>query len=363
MAKRKYNPEIDLLKFFFSVIIVIYHSKKLYPAEGHSVLSFAFTGVEIFFMISGFLMAKSSTKYDVTCIGKSTMDFLIGKIKPIYPYLFFAFVVSFIVRQLSFFIDHGQTVTDLFKDAVLAVNEAFLLLEIGIDFGEVYNGPAWYISSMLIAMAILFPILLKLKNWFLNIGALIVPLFCYIIIYQGRGTLNSVSCIEFMPIGIIRAIAGLCLGCFIYNLVERLQTSDIRLKKPGKVFLWFGEVALIALLLVIMQFEGENSFDFISVVIVFFICFIVLSGLTGIKDVLPPKISSFLGRFSLWIYLNHRYIARLINLYDKEMPYAQAMAIYLCGSVIMAFVCELVVTLCKNIWKKASPKIKSVIFE
>lgn len=363
MNKRKFNPEIDLLKFFFSIIVVVYHSKYLLAAEGYSILVYGFTVVDFFFIISGYLMVVSSKKYDSSFLGKSTADFIINKIKSFFPYMLFAFFAAFAVRQASFFLEKNYDIVDFLKDAVLSVNEVLLLHNTGIDFGTIYNGPTWYLSAMLLSMAVLFPVLLKRRDWFVNIGSLVIAIFCYAFISQEKGTLNSIAWSGFFSFGIIRAVAGLCIGCFIYSLTEKIKSSGIVLKKKSKFILWLTEMATIGLLLVIMQFEGENKFDFVSIIFIFFICLINLSELTGVQNILPQKICSFLGKCSLLLYLNHRYVVYLINTLAPELSFKKSMVIYICGTFIMATVAEIIVTTCRKLWEKISPTIKRTIIE
>ncbi len=363
MSKRKINPEIDLLKFIFSIIIVLYHSKNLTAMEGISILPYGFTAVEFFFIISGYLMVKSSKKFDVNRLGKSTADFLINKIKSFYPYFIFSFGAAFVIRQFSFFVEKEQTLTEFLKGSVLSINEILLLHNTGVDFGTIYNGPTWYLSAMIVAMAIIFPILLKHKDWFVNIGSLVIAVLLYAVSSQEKGTLNSLGWSGVLNYGLIRAIAALCLGCFICAMIDRLQASNITLKKPAKLLLWLIEAGLMSLLLVIMQFEGKNRFDYIAVIVIFFICFIMLSGLTGVQNILPMKICSLLGRFSLVIYLNHRYVAFLINTVVPELSPKKTMLLYICASVLVAVAAEIIISVAKAIWSKISPRVKGIIFQ
>ncbi len=365
MAKKKFNPEIDLLKFVFSIIIVLYHTKNLTAISSAdiSILPYGFTGVEFFFIISGYLMVKSSRKFEGNPIGKSTADFLINKIKSFYPYFIFSFAAAFIVRQFTFFVDKDQSIVAFLKGSVLSINEILLLHNTGVDFGTIYNGPTWYLSAMIVGMAIIFPILLKHKNWFVNLGALVVPVLIYAFSSQEKGTLNSLGWSGFLNYGILRAIAGLSLGCFIGAMINRLQDNNITLRRFFKIALWFVEIGLFGLLLVIMQFEGKNRFDYIAVIITFFICFIMLSGLTGIQNILPRKLCSLLGRFSLVVYLNHRYVAFLINTVAPELSPKETFVVYIVASVIVAIAAEIIVTLAKLIWSKISPTVKGLVLK
>lgn len=363
MAAKKYNSEIDLAKFLFSIIIVLYHSNKLVAAEGFELLPFGYTATDFFFMVSGYLMVKSSKRYEAAPLGKSTFDFVFNKIKSFYPYLFFAFVVAFVVRQFSFRLEKDFSVVTFLKDSVLAINEVLLLHNTGIDFGKIYNGPTWYISAMIFSMAIIFPILLRFKEWFVNIGSLVIAVVCYAFTSQEKGTLNSLGWNGFTSMGILRAIAGLCLGCFLCALIDRVNSKEIVLKKKAKVLLWLAEAAMFALLLVIMQFEGENRYDYIAVILIFFICFIILSGLTGFKELLHEKLCSFLGKASLVIYFNHRVVIFFLNAVAPDLAYEKTILLYFVCSAVMAAAAQIVVSLGKICWTKISPSLKKAFSE
>ncbi len=363
MGIKKYNPEIDLVKFIFSVFIVLYHSNKLVAATGIDLFSFGFTATDFFFMISGYLMVKSSKKYDPMNTGRSTFDFVMSKIKSFYPYLIFAFIVAFAVRQYAKFLDGTFIAWNFWEDLLISINEVLLLQNSGIDFGSIYNGPTWYISAMLISMAVLFPILLKCKDWFVNIGSLIMAIFAYAFTQQERGTLNALGWNGFTSRGIVRAIAGLCLGVFLCSLVEKYQAKGTVLKTPGKILVGITELGVFVLLVAIMQKKVNHRFDYIAIILIFYLCFVILSGITGFSDLLPSKICAFLGKASLLIYLNHRCLVFLFNALCPELRYGITMTLYLAGAVVMAFLAEGVIIICRKIGQKVSPCVKKALVE
>ncbi len=363
MNRSKYNPELDLLKFLFSIVVVIYHSKYIYAIGSEALLPYGFTAVEFFFIVSGYLMVKSSKKFDQDNIGKNAMSFVYNKAKALYPEFFFAFVLSFIMREILLFIEKDYTVFDFGKDIVSSIGELLFLMKTGINFGTIFNGPTWYIGAMFFGMLILFPILLKHREWFLNVGSIIIAVLLYGYHYTVKHSLNYLDWADFTTSSIIRAVAGLCLGCFACGLIERLQEKNIELKVPGKLLLAITEFGLLALILFIMQHEGKNNFDYVCLVYIFLLCLIAFSGLTGIKDILPRKICSFLGNCSFLIYLNHRYLTRFFNIIELDIAPLKALVLLLILTALMSAICELTVTTCKIVWKKVSPKLKNILIK
>ena len=97
MNKPARNGKVDLLKFLFSIIVIIYHFDNAvkYPFE---IFTRGYIGVEFFFVTSGFLFAKSLSKYTYqkeTLISNS-VGFMKKKFLSFFQYHFFFFAVTFI---------------------------------------------------------------------------------------------------------------------------------------------------------------------------------------------------------------------------------------------------------------------------
>lgn len=90
---------IEVWRFLFACSIVLCHSMYL-PQNYNGVnLHVNSLGVEFFFILSGFLMARSVFKIDEPCmnIGKETVQFILKKLKPIY----IVFLIAAVIELLS----------------------------------------------------------------------------------------------------------------------------------------------------------------------------------------------------------------------------------------------------------------------
>ena len=58
MKNSERNGTIDFFKFIFFVMIMIYHGRILEPDRDNWIFCDGFIGVEFFFMVSGYMMAK-----------------------------------------------------------------------------------------------------------------------------------------------------------------------------------------------------------------------------------------------------------------------------------------------------------------
>lgn len=102
MAEKKRFTEIDALRGIAAIVVVLYHYIVFYDEKfGHikdnyiDILSFGHYGVQLFFIISGFVIYMSVLKV------KSTSDFLTKRAIRLYPTYIFAIIVTFIVVGVS----------------------------------------------------------------------------------------------------------------------------------------------------------------------------------------------------------------------------------------------------------------------
>ena len=171
----KKNYEIEILRLIFSVAVVLYHLR-IFAGEADFVLfKSGYLAVEFFFILSGYLMAKSAQKAilnktienNTTTLGKETAGFILSKIKGFYPYYILAFIFSYVVQHLM---RPNVQLSNIFEHIKGALFEALLIRESGLGTNELYyNGVTWYLSVMLIVLFALYPVIRKYKDTALKI--------------------------------------------------------------------------------------------------------------------------------------------------------------------------------------------------
>ena len=62
---KKRNGEIDILRAFFAIIILIYHSHIIYLKSANCFIR-GYLGVEFFFLVSGYYLAKNAKTSDTS---------------------------------------------------------------------------------------------------------------------------------------------------------------------------------------------------------------------------------------------------------------------------------------------------------
>lgn len=367
MGTRKQNHELSLAKFIFAILIALFHTNRFATKAGaNPIFIGGWSGTEFFFIVSGYLMAISAKKYVDRPLGQSTFDFIVKKLKTIYPFYIMAFILGFAVRQYIFSLNRSISGT-IFSDFMLSIKEIFLIQSSGIKTGTTYNGPTWYISVMLVAMTILFPLLLKFRDWYTNIGGLTISIFSYAFISQNSNTLATADWSYFTTLGILRAIAAISLGVFLYGMVEQVKIKNFTLSKKGRALLLLSEIGAYTLLFWIAQnlkkLKNSYQFDYIMVIIIVYICFVIFSELSQINNILPAKVCSFLGTISFPIYLFQRPIINFLVGINNKFSFKNYLVIYAIALAVLVVLSMLFLNLCGFIRKKFGPKIHNALVE
>ncbi|MCR5484731.1 MAG: acyltransferase family protein [Clostridiales bacterium] len=362
---KAYNPEVDFWKFIFAVFIALFHSRKMLP--GYIYFSRGYILVDFFFMVSGYFLAvkvRSGLEKDIKT---PTSEFLSHKIKSLYKVCFAAFLIAFFGREIV----EGMTAKEMTNDFVLSFFENSFTRPFGLTVGKYYNGPTWYISAMLVAMAMIYPLAVKFKRPFMRAACPIISGFCYGYIFKTVGYLNvaETTTLSFVQYSLIRAFAGLCLGCFINECcaVLKEKTAGFSVTKAGNAVFAVLEFTflswIIAFAVVSERMRWPRKYDFFMVIVVAAFCFIVFSELTGIKEKLSGKDFGILSKLSLYLYLNHRVITRIILKYMSDKPYYIVFPCYIGFIICSMLLCRLLVFLFDLFSKHVAPKLKNLMFK
>ena len=91
----KYRPEIDGLRTIAVLSVLIYHAEIF--ISGHQLLRGGFLGVDIFFVISGFVVTGSILRGRPTTLWQATLRFYERRAKRLTPALVVVVVITAIV--------------------------------------------------------------------------------------------------------------------------------------------------------------------------------------------------------------------------------------------------------------------------
>jgi hypothetical protein len=291
----KRNGYIDFIKFIFALIIAEFHLKAGIFQGGRMA-------VEGFFILNGYFMARSVEKdKNELSIGRSTVSFMWKKYKSLFYYLFPATIISYIVLLIC----NEKTLGYAIKRAPMLIFEIVPLYCAGFK-GEYVVGVSWYLSAMLIALLILFPLLKKFKQGFVLIA-------CPLIVILGYGTLShffknmainkQYITDTIINAGVVRALAGCSLGCIMYEL-SRWASS----RKPtvlAKILFTVIEALAFTYFIYGMHHQWLTIYEYAIIPAIFIFMFIGINGLSYTSYLWNPKWTKPLGACSLLIILSH----------------------------------------------------------
>lgn len=345
----KRNGYIDIIKFLFAIVIAEFHL-------GSGVFLGGRLAVEGFFMISGYLMCRSIEKEASFSSGLavSTVKFIWKKYKSLFffllPACILAYTVISIYRETSFL--------DAIRRAPLLLFDIIPLKSTGIK-GEYVVGISWYLSSMFIALAILYPLAKKFKQKF-------TLLVCPILALMGYGTLShfyghlalNYQYIDgtILNTGLIRGIAGCALGCVLYEISKLISKKTPTIF--ARVIFTVLECAGVLYFFQLMHTKPKTIYDYVLVFVIFAFLLIGINGLSYTCLLWNPKWTRHLGTASTLIVLCHYYwtyylrkvIGEDYNKGRNILWYVLAVAL----SCLLVYLCSL---LLKLIFSKLS-KIK-----
>lgn len=418
IMRKQHNVTIDFLRFLFSVIVVLHHSRYVLGDDNCYFLGGSLA-VEFFFFVSGYLLLVGADKAgrengagyllpdgvdmagrkngagyllpggvdmagrteaagletkgvgagttgidgettgicgevngigsettgigaettgfcgEMTGIGAETLHFILHKIRSFLPEFLIAWWIGFVligvVRQYGV-LDYLKAFGNDFWELTLVKMSG--LFTHGID------GAMWYLSAMLLGMAILYPLLRTKRDLMTHLVCPLLALFLYGYLCQAEGhPRDPIVWLGVCYKGLVRAVAGLCTGVVICMAVRRLKRFfPSGLTKTGNA-LAIG-VQLLCLLLTIryMAEQEPSEYDYFYMFLLMLLVLLSFAGF-GLESVLGNSqrlhlLSAFLGKYSLSLYLGHLYFAQHVNELLPEELYSGKirMTVYLAAA-------------------------------
>ncbi len=313
--KKKRNGELDFWKFIAALFVALYHSHSIFDREvfpKHGALA-----VEFFFIVTGYLFAASVYRdkrpYDRNTIGSETLCFMTHKIKGFLGVWIYGYALSLLVTVIG---DPAFWKAGKFATLSKVVSDFLLLKAYGFGVQNVLSA-SWYLSSMLFALFVLYPLFRKNKEVFSKILSPLIGLVTLGIIFRATGSLFGSIDTQLVGKGTMRAFAGICLGVFAYVLAEALSQKE-NTKVRSLLYSVVDVGAIVGAFLMIFFMNSAAQ----PLLILLFFVFVVISGSrqAAVTDLYCNRASAFLGKFSLSIYLTHCAVRSAMIFAQKRFP-------------------------------------------
>lgn len=178
------NRAIEFYRFLAIVCIAVFHFNIQFTGE-YLFLKGGYLGVEFFFILSGYLLICTYKKKDRP---DTAWEFWIRRIKHLYP-PFFLMVILFILFDIlvRHYINSPIELAMRLSDELW---ELLLLQDIGIPGVFSCEGSLWFLCSLSINLYVIYYLLLRYEDVYLNF---LIPIFCILAYgYIGK-TFGSLS--------------------------------------------------------------------------------------------------------------------------------------------------------------------------
>ena len=335
------NGKIEFLRFIFCIIVLLYHIAESTIGLKYEILdNITFFGkgyfcVEFFFIVSGYLMASTAFKNQENGLqlASDTLVFMKRKLMSVLSYHLIVFSVTFIGVAVF----NSFTVTDLVRRFIDSLPNLLLIQRSGLYNVDVL-GVEWYISDMLMAMFILYPLCRKYYHNFTKIIAPVISLLIVGYLIKETGKLSgSTAWSVLVSKTLLRAIAEICAGSVLFEIARSLK--KMKFSKADKVLLTILEVgsylAVIGYIIVPSSRKYDGTF-------LIFLCVGVCLSFAQVtygNRLFNNKFCVFLGKMTLPIYLCQSLVRRITTGYIYETyGFTVCLILSVIGTFAFAFI-------------------------
>ena len=279
-------------------------------------------------------------------IGNETVKFISKKVKKLFPYYTYALLINFIVWNIPFNGISKKTI----ERAISGLLNYVLAYSAGFRNGDFfYLGYSWYISAMIIAMFIIFPLIRLKGEIFYCIYAPLISILgmgLFAFLYRQLGYVSSENWI--LSNGVLRASFGLCIGCLSNIMSKKIESTNFT--KLGENILSIILIITTALTTYRVVFLRSNYiFDFLIIYMFAIMISIAFSKKCTIYFELSHSVAIFLENLSYAIYITSNCWSYLIARIYPNIEYQSAVKLYVILVVICSISCIIICDLISKI--------------
>ncbi len=335
------NGKIEFLRFLFCSIVFLYHIAEKTIGLNYEIFENVtffgkgYFGVEFFFVVSGYLMASTAFKNQENGLqlASDTISFMKRKLMAVLSYHLIVFSVTFIGVTIF----NSFTVTEVVQRFIDSLPNLLLIQRSGLYNVDVL-GVEWYISDMLMAMFILYPLCRKYYHNFTKIIAPVISLLIVGYLIKETGKLSgSTAWSVLVSKTLLRAIAEICAGSVLFEIARSLK--KLKFSKTDKVLLTVLEI--VSYLAVIGYIIVPSSRKYDGTFLIFLCVGVCLSfaQVTYGNRLFNNKFCVFLGKMTLPIYLCQSLVRRLTTGYIYEnYGFVVSLVVSIIGTFAFAFI-------------------------
>lgn len=341
------NCGVELLRFLFAMVIVLGHSYGSFKQKNlpSYIIKQGPIGVEFFFILSGILLAKSCAKKSGQMssaheIGESTFEFVKKKYLMLFPTHLMAFVILFI----EYIIVNSVGLRDTVRIAIHSLPELLLVQMGGLRIKTV-NMNDWYLSAMLLAMLIIYPLAIKLRSMFSKCVGPLIALFALGYCYLKTEGLTPSTELVFeggMLKGMLRAIAEIAIGVTVYEAIKWFD--GLRLNRIGVFAARIVELGCYATTIIMTTTNEKKSWYFSFIFVLAVGLMITFSQWSIFSIIKHSKIILYLGDLSMTIFLCQRIVLLPLEhyLFFGKSYYINTF-VFVSGTIVLSVILKMII--------------------
>lgn len=300
VKEQKRNTAFDFLKVFFLLLIIIHHCSVM---EIHECF---YLGVDLFFMISGYLLYRSYEKNR----DNGLLPFIKHRVRRLYPQYFLALALTIILYALA-----GAPLG--YEHPIGLVYELLMVQNIGLPYSGGINYPCWYISVLMVSTILLCALWKVIRSQKARqVIHILLALGIYLLMFINDSTgieqWGKLGNVVYIPL--LRGLAGIAAGAFLSQVrvkptVLRYLDLPLTLVIVGAMLTNISEYALLPLIaLLVYSASLEDS---------------------ALDKAGESSLIQLLMRHEYTMFLNHAMVIRIVSLLLRKRvpPFAFVMAV------------------------------------
>lgn len=248
-----------------------------------------------------------------------------NRVKKLFPWVVFSYFICFAIELI-----YNENI-DLLAVVGRSIFELSFTFMAGIR-GSSMNALTWYLSAMILAEMILFPIVKAYKRLW---TCIIAPIVMLIILGNFSHTLGYIggtyTWAGIVYVGLLRAIMGIAAGTICTEIVQRI-TEKYRFTNFGAVILKMIKWISIISCIVYMHVSEAGKGDIIVFVLYFIWCIVIFldenEKVCKLNKLYMNKYLQKMGTFSLLIYLNQYAALKLLGYLSLGVEFKKELLLY-----------------------------------
>lgn len=297
--------ELESIRGLAALLVVFYHLPKWNPILDIKIINNGYLMVELFFVISGFVIFNAYNEKISTRSDLLKFQFLrFGRLYPVH----FIFLSLFLLIEIGKYYAVSKygvqniNATPFGENSIEALIEQVFLIQAVFPNGHAttFNPPAWSISVEFYTYLIFGLTILLFKQHKIKAMSLLMLISMFLLIFDFKFGYGY----------ILRCLAGFFLGCLTAYILKK-----ITIKPPTYVSL-----LIFFLLLLFLQIKISNDFDFL----IFFltaalILSLILTPTGWLNSIMSNKVFVWLGEISYSVYMSHAFIIWGVSNFFKRL--------------------------------------------